>query len=167
MLYLIDASSIIDAKDLYYVIDRVPEYWTWLLHQGEAGHLKIPVEIFDEISPGPNKADPFHIWRKDAATARVLVLGEDTDITTVQHVLDQGYGNNLTEDELITIGKDPFLIAAAFGMDDRTIVTSEKSKLTATRKNRQIPDVCNDLGIRWITPFGLNVELDFKTSWRP
>jgi len=24
MLYLVDANSIIDAKDLYYVIDRVP-----------------------------------------------------------------------------------------------------------------------------------------------
>ena len=166
MLYLIDASSIIDAKDLYYVIDRVPEYWAWLLHQGESGRLKIPPEIFDEISPGPNKLDPFHIWRKNAATAKALVFGEDIDITALQHVLDRGYGKNLTEDELISIGKDPFLIAAAFGKSDRIVVTSETSKKNAVRKNRRIPDVCNDLGIKAITPFALNAALDFKTNWQ-
>jgi hypothetical protein len=107
MLYLIDANSIIDAKDLYYVIDRVPEFWEWLLHKGEAGVLKIPAENFDEISAGNDKKDPFYVWRKDAATAKALVLDEDADIAIVQRVLDRGYAANLTDDELITIGKDP------------------------------------------------------------
>jgi Domain of unknown function (DUF4411) len=166
MLYLIDANSIIDAKDLYYVIDRVPEFWDWLLHHGDGGRIKIPLENFDEISPGNDKDDPFYAWRKGPATAKALVLDEEVDILAVQHVLDFGYGKNLTDDELITIGKDPFLIAAAFGRNDRVVVTSEKSKPKAQRKNRKIPDVCNDLGVRWITPFQLNIELDFKTNWR-
>ena len=166
MLYLVDANSIIDAKDLYYLIDRVPEYWEWLLHHGDAGRLKIPAENFDEINPGPDKKHPFYIWRKDAATAKALVLGEDADIAAVQRVLDQGYGKNLTDDELITIGKDPFLIAYALSGKDRVVVTSEKSKSSAKRKNRRIPDVCDDLGVRWMTPFQLNIELDFKTNWK-
>ncbi|CEJ86866.1 conserved hypothetical protein [Hyphomicrobium sp. GJ21] len=166
MLYLIDANSIIDAKDLYYVIDRVPEFWEWLVHHGQAGRLKIPAENFEEISPGPDKKDPFYIWRKDAATAESLVLSEDADTTLVQHVLDRGYAKNLTDDELIIIGKDPFLIAYALSGKERVVVTSEKSKPKAQRKNRKIPDVCNDLGVRWITPFQLNIELDFKTNWK-
>ncbi|MGH7486191.1 MAG: DUF4411 family protein [bacterium] len=166
MLYLIDANSIIDAKDLYYVIDRVPEFWEWLVHHGEAGRLKIPAEIFDEISPGTDKKDAFYVWRKDAATAKSLVLGEDADMATVQRVLEEGYGKNLTDDELITIGKDPFLIAYARSGKERVVVTSETSKPKAQRKNRRIPNVCNDLGVRWITPFQLNVELDFKTNWK-
>ena len=166
MLYLIDANSIIDAKDLYYVIDRVPEFWDWLLHHGNGGRIKIPLENFDEISPGNDKDDPFYVWRKYPATAKALVLDEEVDIVAVQHVLDYGYGRNLTDEELITIGKDPFLIAAAFGRNDSVVVTSEKSKPKAQRKNRKIPDVCNDLGVRWITPFQLNIELDFKTNWR-
>ena len=166
MLYLIDANSIIDAKDLYYVIDRVPEFWEWLVHHGEGGRLKIPAEIFDEISPGPDKKNPFYIWRKDPATAKSLVLDEEVDMATVQRVLEQGYGKSLTDDEFITIGKDPFLIAYALSGDDRVVVTSETSKPKAQRKNRRIPDVCNDLDVRWITPFQLNVELDFKTTWK-
>jgi hypothetical protein len=166
MLYLIDANSIIDAKDLYYVIDRVPEFWEWLLYHGEGGRIKIPLENFDEISAGNDKNDPFYTWRKAPATAQALVLEEEVDILALQHVLDHGYGKNLTDEELITIGKDPFLIAAAFDRNDRVVVTSEKSKPKAQRKNRKIPDVCGDLGVRCMTPFQLNIELDFKTSWR-
>jgi len=84
----------------------------------------------------------------------------------VQRVLDEGYGKNLTDDELITIGKDPFLIAYTLAAQDRVVVTSEKSKPKAQRKNRRIPDVCNDLGVSWITPFQLNIKLDFKTTWK-
>lgn len=166
MLYLIDASSIIDAKDLYYVIDRVPEFWEWLVHYGEHGHIKIPAEIFDEVSPGNDKDDPFYVWRKDSATADALVLYEEPDTELVRDVLDNGYGTNLTDDELIQIGKDPFLIAYALAGNDRVVVTSEKSKKKATRKNRRIPDVCDDLGVKWITPFELNIALDFKTNWQ-
>lgn len=166
MLYLIDANSIIDAKDLYYVIDRVPEFWDWLIHHGEGGRLKIPAENFEEISPGPDKKTPFYIWRKDPETTKALVLDEEVEILTVQQVLEKGYGKNLTDEELITIGKDPFLIAYALAEKNRVVVTSEKSKPKAQRKNRKIPDVCNDLGVRWITPFQLHIELDFKTQWK-
>lgn len=166
MLYLVDANSIIDAKDLYYVIDRVPEYWQWLIHHGEAGRIKIPAEIFDEISPGTDRKNPFYTWRKDSATADALVLNEGVDPKLVQRVLDEGYGKNLTDDELIQIGKDPFLIAASLATRDRVVVTSERSRSAAKRNNRRIPDVCRDLGVRCMTPFELNVELDFKTNWR-
>ena len=95
-----------------------------------------------------------------------MCIRDSADIATVQRVLDQGYGKNLTDDELITIGKDPFLIAYALSGKDRVVVSSEKSKPSAKRKNRKIPDVCHDLGIRWMTPFQLNIELDFKTNWK-
>lgn len=166
MLYLVDASSIIDAKDLYYVIDRVPEFWEWLVHHGEAGRIQIPAEIFDEISPGNDKTDPFYVWRKDSATSQALVLDEEVEPKQVRRVLDDGYGKKLTDDDLIQIGKDPFLIAYVLAGKDRVVVTSEKSKSNAKGKNRRIPDVCNDLGVRWITPFELNIALDFKTKWR-
>jgi len=110
-----DTRSLIDAKDKYYPIGRVPEYWDWLLHHGNAGDLKVPLEIFEEISPGLNKDDPFHAWRQDGVTAAALVLNEEVDPALVQKVLEDGYGQHLTDDELITIGKDPFLIALALG----------------------------------------------------
>ncbi len=35
MLYLLDANTLIDAKRDYYPIERIPEFWDWLIHQGE------------------------------------------------------------------------------------------------------------------------------------
>lgn len=49
MLYLLDANVLIDANRDYYSIDRVPEFWEWLIHHGEQGTVKIPVEVYDEI----------------------------------------------------------------------------------------------------------------------
>jgi len=37
MLYLLDANTLIDAKRDYYPIDRVPEFWSWLIFQGQQG----------------------------------------------------------------------------------------------------------------------------------
>lgn len=61
MLYLLDANTLIDAKRDYYAIDRVPEFWSWLIHQGQRGRIKIPVEVYEEFSDTKDKDD-----KKDA-----------------------------------------------------------------------------------------------------
>ena len=40
MLYLLDANILITAHNTYYPIDRVPEFWSLLQHQGAAGFVK-------------------------------------------------------------------------------------------------------------------------------
>ena len=51
--------------------------------------------------------------------------------------------------------------------NDRCVVTTEVSKPSKQRQNRQLPDVCNALGVTWCTPFMAYKNLGFKTSWRP
>ena len=46
MLYLLDASVLIVSSNTYYEIDRVSEYWEWLVYQSESGNVKIPYEIY-------------------------------------------------------------------------------------------------------------------------
>lgn len=57
MLYLLDANVLITAHNNYYPIDRFPEFWDWLAHQGNQGNLKIPVEIYEEIKEGGTDKD--------------------------------------------------------------------------------------------------------------
>ena len=57
MLYLLDASVLITANNLYYPIDGVPEYWEWLAHMGDLGHVKMPFEIFEEVKDGPDNGE--------------------------------------------------------------------------------------------------------------
>lgn len=161
MLYLLDASALINAHRTWYALNRVPEFWRWILHHAEAGRVKMPPEIYGEVEDG---RDELAKWAKEPAHRRVLRLGEAADAARVQGVLAK-YGDGLTEAELIQIGQDPFLIAAAVGNAVRCVVTAEASSAKKRRANRKIPDICDDCAVTWRTPVALINELDFTTGW--
>lgn len=161
MLYLLDANVLITAHNTWYGQRRVPEFWSWLLHYGENGTIKLPAEIYAEVEAGTDK---LALWMRDAATKRALLLDDLSNADSVQAVLTW-YGDALTESDLITIGQDPFLIAAAFGYDDRTVVTAEVSKASRTGARRHVPNICDDCGVHWINPVAFISALDFSTDW--
>lgn len=163
MIYLLDANVLITAHRQYYAIDRIPEFWDWLVHMGELGHIKIPQEIYDEFGDGE---DQLAEWANQEHVFQALILNEHVDPITLRAVLNTGYGNNLTDDELEQTGQDPFLIAYALtDPENRKVVTTEVSKPTKTRANRHIPDVCNQVGVESLNTFKLLAVLDFKTGW--
>ena len=43
MLYLLDTNVLIDAHHKFYPIDRIPEFWTWLLIYAQQQQVKIPL----------------------------------------------------------------------------------------------------------------------------
>ena len=45
MLYLLDANVLIDANRDYYPLDRVPEFWDWLVHVGKSGSVKMRISL--------------------------------------------------------------------------------------------------------------------------
>jgi len=57
MLYLLDANVLITANNLYYPIDQVPEFWSWLHHQATAGQVKVPLEVMEEVKAGRREND--------------------------------------------------------------------------------------------------------------
>lgn len=164
MLHLLDASALITANRLYYPLERVPEFWEWLVHQAEHGRLKMPLEMIEEIADG---TDNLAEWMADHSNRDPLLLDEDADVVLVQRVINEGYAADLNDVEIEKIGRDPFLIAAVLrSPSDRCVVTAETSKPTSIRANRRVPDVCNSLGLRWTDSFGLIRALDFSTSWK-
>jgi len=167
VLYLLDASVVITAKNAYYPIEQVPEFWSWLSHQGARGNVKIPDQILDEILAGSNKDDPLFQWIRDADNRNALRLDEEVDPLLVQRTVRLGYGDDLTDDEVEQLGRDPFLPAYALSdLENRCVVTTEVSKPAKQRQNRRLPDVCETLGVPWCGPFELNRVLGFTTNWR-
>jgi hypothetical protein len=136
MLYLIDANVIIDAKDTYYALDQVPEFWSWVVNQAERGILKMPF---------------LHC-------CSICLFFE-------QQILNEGYASDLTDEELITIGADPFLLAYALRKPGRIIVTTETSAPKRQRKNRKLPDVCDQFQVPCINTFQLTRNLGWSTTW--
>jgi hypothetical protein len=163
-LYLIDADVMIRAHEDYYPLDRIPQFWAWLLEMATAQTIKTPLQIYNEVTISRGLlAD----WLKQKYVKDLLVLDEATDITVVQHVLSHGYAQDLTDVEIEKIGKDPFLIAAALAEPDRVVVTREVSKPSTIRAGRKIPDVCASFGLLAINDFELWRRLAFSIPTVP
>jgi len=164
MIYLLDADVLIDANRDYYPLSRLPEFWEWLIYNGQSNNIKIPVEIFDELKNGD---DELSTWAKHEETKASLTLVEEVDVLLVQRILDEGYGEDLDEAEIEKLGRDPFLIAYALcDNNDRCVVTTEVSRPSKQRANRAIPDVCNSLGVLWCHAYEFYRREGFRTNWR-
>ena len=136
MLYLLDANVLIDANRDYYPLDRVPEFWDWLVDCGTKRLVKIPLEMYEEVLAG--KDDDLTSWLKDNRDA--LLLDEDVNETLVARVTDSGYAPDLSDEEIERVGRDPFLIAYALGdRTRRTVVTTEVSKPKKTAREPPHP----------------------------
>lgn len=174
MLYLLDANTLIDAKRDYYPIERVPEFWEWLKHHGNAATLKIPIEVYEEFSDTADASgnkDALATWAELPGTKESLLLDEEASMESVSKVIYTGYMedltkmNPLTDDELDRMGRDPFLISYALAdTANRCVVTTEVSKPGRKGAAKHVPDVCSKLGVRCINTFGLLSELNFSTD---
>lgn len=169
VLYLLDSNTLITAKNLYYKFNRVPEFWEWLLYQGEQGVIKVPSEIYDEISdPGTpkNKKDNLAIWAESADFKEHLLFVEESDQILVTKIIYGGYTNKPTEDDLKKMGHDPFLLSYALQDLESRIIVSDEVSNKAVGANRKIPDVAKDFDIKCINTFQLLDHLNFSTSWK-
>jgi Domain of unknown function (DUF4411) len=155
---------LVTANRLYYPLERVPEFWEWLLHHAGNGQVKMPIEMVEEIREG---TDDLAEWLSQTDHLDALCLQEEADVAFVQHVINEGYARDLTDQEVEIIGRDPFLISYALqALDGRCVVTTEVSKPKRQRANRHLPDVCTQLEVTWMDNFGLLEALNFSTSWK-
>ena len=170
MLYLLDANTLIDAKRDYYPIKRVPEFWEWIVFQGQQVKIKIPIEVYEEFSDTKDQngeKDALAEWADLIEVRNALLLNEEAEQDLVARITYGGYLRNPTDDELEKIGRDPFLLSYALkDIDNRSIVTTETSKPSRIGANRHIPDVCKDFNIRCINNFQMIREMNFSTSWK-
>ena len=165
-LYLLDASVLITAKNQYYQFGRVNQYWDWLVAQAEQDNVKIPYEIYEEITQGD---DNLTVWVKQNKAA--LTLDEEVNIDLLHRVYNEGYaqgGRPLNDYETRSVAKDPFLIAYALAdAGNRIVVTVEQGHERPSkkiRKNRRIPSVCDDLGVKCCNPWRFIEALDFRVG---
>ena len=72
-MHLLDANVLIRADADFYPLDRIPQFWDWLIEQGSDGHVKIPNEIHDEIAVG---SDALADWVSNKDVKAALLLDE-------------------------------------------------------------------------------------------
>lgn len=161
-MFLIDANVLITAKNTYYPLEHIPQFWDWLVLKGNDGEIKMPREIFDEVA---NYSDDLAAWIKEEETKEALLLEEDADPTLVQQALRMGYQSDdvaFTDSELIKVGRDAFLVGYGLVDNSRTIVTKEVTKRTKRLGATRLPDACVDSGVNCCDDFTMYRSLDFN-----
>lgn len=164
MLHLLDANVLITANRDYYPLERVPEFWEWLVHHGTSGQVKMPIEMVEEIREG---TDNLAAWLSESDHLGALCLDEQADVALVRRVINEGYASDLADHEVEKIGRDPFLVSYALrSLAARRVVTTEVSRPSRQRANRHLPDVCRNLQVSCMDSFGLVKVMNFSTSWK-
>lgn len=150
MSYCIDTSVFIDAGERYYPSDIVPGFWKNLDALIQAGRLKGPEMLIEELE---RKDDEWRHWvyaRKEA----MIVPMDSGQLAAVRDVVAVYAAAGIDANR---ITGDPFFIALALAQG-LTLVTSEKPR----RGGAKIPKICTALGVPSINL----LDLMRREGWR-
>ncbi len=157
--YCLDANVLIEAWQKYYNPKFCPEYWMVLNQLGKEGRIFIPVEVAEEIH---RTEDDLSSWLK--ASDILIAKTTESVIRCWQKIL----ASNPDHQRLVDSTKnrslaDPWVIAHA--MDKSAIVVTKENKETASITKRvKIPNVCENMGVRWMDDFQFIDKLEIRFS---
>lgn len=156
-VYCLDANVLIQAWQKYYNPTFCPDYWDILIQLGLSKKIFIPELVYDEIT---RTEDELSNWLKSSKIP-VHKISEP-----VAACLKKIYSHNPTHINLVDNTKnrsiaDPWIIAHAINQN-ATVVTKEE-KITASNSTKiKIPNVCENMGVRWINDFHFVQEQKIK-----
>lgn len=156
-IYCLDANVLIQAWQKYYSPRLCPSYWDELKQLGKENRIFIPEEVQTEIL---RTEDDLAEWLKGSQIP-IRKIGEGTakrlqDVfafdPTHERLVDSIKGRSLA---------DPWIIAHALE-ENATVVTKEEP-ITAANSNRiRIPNVCKNMGVRYMNDFQFVEEVNIR-----
>lgn len=155
--YCLDANVLIQAWQKYYNPRFCPDYWVLLSELGKQDKIFIPEVVYEEIT---RTEDELSEWLKQSKIP-ILKISEPVTICLQRIYAADPLHKNLVDNTKARSLADPWVIAHALH-ENATVVTKEE-KVTALNSTRiKIPNVCENMGIRWINDFQFIDELDIK-----
>ncbi len=167
-IYCLDANVLIQAWQKYYAPEICPDYWEILNELGKQGRIFIAEEVKNEIvviDDNEKKEDDLSKWLKRSAipvhkpTENVIKCWQNIILANPLHKLlvDNVKGRSLA---------DPWVISHALAKK-ATVVTKESPIISLNAKKPvTIPNVCDNMGVRWIDDFAFVKEIGLKFSCR-
>ena len=140
MTYSVDTSAFLDAWVRYYPPDVFPGMWQQMDRAAKNGTLLASDEVLRELE---KKDDGAHEWVK--ARPEMLVKLDKEIEARVQDIMRR-YPRLVDTKKGRSVG-DPFVVAVARARK-LAVITGENA--TDKMDVPRIPDVCDDLGIRWL-----------------
>ena len=160
-MYLLDASSMIEAKQRYYRFGLPPGRWYWarLLEANEAGLVASAHHMKSELLAG---ADELSEWAK--ARGPEFWLPENDGTVTAMRDLARWAQNRVTAGEITqgaatTFGSGDIYLVATAAAGNHTVVTAEVPAPLAKTKLK-MPDACAAFRVPWTDQFTMLEDLE-------
>lgn len=155
--YCLDANVLIQAWQKYYNPKFCPDYWEVLIELGKRGIIFIPELVYEEIT---RTEDELSKWLK-SSTIPIEKISEPVTKCLQEIYLTNPAHKNLVDNTKARSLADPWVIAHA--INESAVVVTKEEKVTALSSKRiKIPNVCENMGVRWINDFQFIDELDIK-----
>ncbi|HEV2481334.1 MAG TPA: DUF4411 family protein [Puia sp.] len=161
--YCIDANVLINAWNQYYHQDFCPDYWKELRRFGLAGRIFLPEIVKEEIVRAD---DSLADWVKGSGIPVYPIEGSTTAIVAKIYKKDARHQQLVDATKQRSIA-DPWVIAHA--IEQNACVVTKEHKETQTDRRVKIPNVCDNMGVKWINDFQMIRELGlhFSCTVRP
>ena len=155
--YCLDANVLIQAWQKYYNPNFCPDYWTILIELGIQERIFIPELVYEEII---RTEDELSKWLK-ASKIPIKKITEPVTICLQKIYSADPVHKNLVDNINGRSLADPWVIAHS--IYENAVVVTKEEKITALSSKRiRIPNVCDNMGVRWINDFQFIQELDLK-----
>ena len=163
--YALDANVLIAAYHDYYAPGICPGFWDCLAYQISAGRLLIIDRVYDEILSPSWLVD----WSEQAANDAPIDTASQPVADAYRGLMDWVQENSqflpAARAEFARVA-DGWLVAYALANDAVAVVSNEAPAPDARRKV-PLPDLCDQFGVRLITPFAMLHELGARFHWTP
>lgn len=155
--YCLDANVLIQAWQKYYNPKFCPDYWKVLIELGKQAKIFIPEIVYEEIT---RTDDDLSKWLKGSKIP-IEKINEPITICLQKIYSSNPIHKNLVDNIKSRSLADPWVIAHALN-SNATVVTKEEKVTAANSPKIKIPNVCDNMGVRWINDFQLIDELGIK-----
>ena len=155
--YCLDANVLIQAWQKYYNPKFCPDYWKVLIELGKQAKIFIPEIVYEEIT---RTDDDLSKWLKGSKIP-IEKINEPITICLQKIYSSNPIHKNLVDNIKSRSLADPWVIAHALN-SNATVVTKEEKVTAANSPKIKIPNVCDNMGVKWINDFQLIDELCIK-----
>jgi Domain of unknown function (DUF4411) len=156
-IYWIDAVVLIQSSNTFHPFDRVPKFWSFISQQLDAGVIKAPKIVWQEVADGNDWLAQWVQQRREKGLCVAASKSVQAYLGPISaHVVGKYKPHQANE---FLKGGDPWVIAHA--MDSEGIVVTQESPRSIKAKVK-IPTVCKSLGVRCIDTFAMLKELGAK-----
>ena len=152
--YCLDANVLIQAWQKYYNPKFCPDYWKILIELGKQAKIFIPEIVYEEIT---RTDDDLSKWLKGSKIP-IEKINESVTMCLQKIYSSNPIHKNLVDNTKARSLADPWVIAHALN-SNATVVTKEEKVTAVNSPKIKIPNVCDNMGVRWINDFQFIDEL--------